>query len=354
MAQENTEGGVRFLATATSIALVLVFIVIAASAYLRLDQAGLGCADWPACYGLQLATPGAAVNQAVPEQSTVVFIVRIAHRLAAAGIGLLIVIIAIACIRTRRKWPAGTAIALVLVALVLFLAVLGRATQGSRLPAVTLGNLLGGMAMLALLWWLRLRIAHQTRTHHYSTDRRLALGAWIGLAILVLQIGLGAMVSAGYAAASCGTVPDCHGIWWPADWTFAAFNPWRDMIVHADGAWQSDAMRQALHMGHRFGAMVTAGCLLALVLLLLRRGGTRFVLGVYLLGLLLLQFALGLAAVIFQPSLLLVLAHNTVAALILIAVVSAIFYSRPADVASVSAACHMVTSKWPSGMNLKR
>jgi cytochrome c oxidase assembly protein subunit 15 len=345
MDQQYSEGGMRLLATATSIALVLVFTVIAASAYLRLDQAGLGCTDWPECYGLQLAAPGATVKQSVPEQSRVVVLVRITHRLAAAGIGLLIVIIVIACFRTRRNWPEGAAIAAVLVALVLFLAVLGRVTQGSRLPAVTLGNLLGGMAMLALLWWLRLRIAYQARTHHYSRDRRLAFGAWIGLAMLVLQIGLGAMVSAGYAAASCSTVPDCHGIWWSADWTFAAFNPWREANIPADGAWQSDPMRQALHMGHRFGAMATAGCLLALVLLLLRRGGTRFVLGLYLLGLLLFQFALGLAAVFFQPSLLLALMHNTAAALILIAVVSAIFYSRPADVASVSAACHMVTSK---------
>lgn len=342
--KKNSEGEMRFLATATSIALVLVFTIIAASAYLRLDQAGLGCDDWPACYGLQLAAPGAAVIQTVPKQSLVVVSVRITHRLAAAGIGLLIATIAVICFRSRRRWPKGMAIAAVLVALTLFLAVLGRATPGSGLPAVTLGNLLGGMAMLALLWWLRLRTAQ--REHVLCAgDRGLAFWAWIGLAILTLQISLGAMVSAAYAAASCTTVPDCHGIWWSADWTFAAFNPWWEVSIPAGGAWQSDPTRQALHMGHRLGALVAAGCLSWLALLLLRRSAGGSVLGLTLSGLLLFQVALGIAAVHFQLGLLLVLAHNTIAALLVLAVVSAIFYSRPAEVASVSAACHMVTSK---------
>ncbi|MFN7085755.1 MAG: COX15/CtaA family protein [Burkholderiales bacterium] len=335
----------HLLKAATSIALALAFAVIAASAYLRLDQAGLGCADWPACYGLQLMEPVATAKQAVSEQSLAVVSVRTAHRLFAAGIGMLIAIIAIVCFRTRHDWPEGVTIAAALVVLVLFLAVLGRATQGSRLPAVTLGNLLGGMAMLALLWWLRLRIVHQARGLHCGTNRRLTLWAWTGLTVLVLQVGLGAMVSTGYAAASCGTVPDCHGIWWPADWALSAFDPWHEVSISADGAWRSDPARQALHMAHRLGALITAGCLSVLALLLLRRGGVQRAWGLGLLGSLLLQVMLGLAIILFQPNLLLALLHNMVAALIVIVVVSAIFHSRPAEAAKVSEACQMVTSK---------
>jgi len=331
--------------TATSIALVLVFAVITASAYLRLEQAGLGCANWPACYGARLTAPGAAVMRTVAKPSMVVVSVRITHRVAAAGIGFLVIVITVSCLRSRRRWPEGAIIAVVLVALTFFLAILGRSTQGSRLPAVTLGNLLGGMAMLALLWWLYLQISDRNRPYCSTRDPSLIFWSWIGLAALVLQISLGAMVSAGYAAASCTTVPDCHGIWWSADWPLSALNAWREVNLVVGGSWQSDPVRQALHMAHRLGALTAVGCLTGLALLLMRRGGARLVLGLRLLGLLLLQVALGAAAVYFQPALLLVLAHNGVSALLVLVVVSAIHYSRSAEVANVSTACHMATSK---------
>lgn len=345
MDRQNSEGAMSLLATATPIALVLVFIVIAASAYLRLDQVGSGCADWPACYGARFAVPVTTVKGDALQPSLIVALVRITHRVAAAGIGLLVAVIAVSCFRARHNRPESMAIAVALVALTLFLAVLGWATQGSRLPAITLGNLLGGMTMLALLWWLWLRTVNRDRACGRGGDRRLAFWAWLGLVVLALQIGLGAMVSAGYAAASCMTVPDCHGAWWSAEWPLSAFNPWREASFSADGTWQSDPARQALHMAHRIGALAATGCLSWLAVLLLRRGGTGFALGLKLLGLLMLQIVLGAAAVYSWFGLPPVLLHNTASVFLVLTVVSAIFYSRPSEVASVSAACHMATSK---------
>lgn len=345
MTQPDYAGEDRLLATATLVALVLVFAVIVASAYLRLEQSGLGCAGWPACYGSQLAAPADAARQPVQEQSLVVVLVRFTHRMAAAGIGLLIMIIAILCIRARRDWPAGLAIAVALVVLLLFLALLGRLTQGTRLPAVTLGNLIGGMTMLALLWWLRLQCRGSGRVTSSRRDVRLAIWSWICLCALVLQIGLGALVSAVHAAASCVNLTDCHGILGSEHWTYDAFNPWREVFAPVDGAWQADHARQALQMGHRIGGLATAACLSLLARLLFLRGGACTALGLIFLVLLLLQILLGVAAVVFQPVLLLVLLHNVTAALLVLAVVSAIHHSRPAEAAEVSSACQMMTSK---------
>lgn len=309
------EAAARLIARVSAIAMGLVFVVIVASAYLRLTQAGLGCADWPACYG-------AATAEADPLAS----LVRGTHRIAASAVGFLVVLIAVVCWSLGRQWPAQAWVATLLAVLTVLLALLGRATAGSHLPAVTLGNLLGGMTMLGLLWWLRLQVTVTAIPR--KADPIVVLWAGLGLVLLVAQISLGGLVSANYALTSCATFPDCNGAWWPHDWPLAAFNPWREAIPPSVTALAPDPGREALHMAHRFGAAGVAVYLIGLALVLLRRGGRMAVWSSRLIAVIAVQLALGVAVLLLQPPLAAALAHNATAALLLLVLVGMIFQSK--------------------------
>lgn len=302
----------------------LVFVVIVASAYLRLTQAGLGCADWPACYGAATA-----------ETDPLASLVRGTHRIAASAVGFLVVLIAVVCWSLGRQWPAQAVVATLLAVLAVLLALLGRATTGTHLPAITLGNLLGGMTMLGLLWWLRLQVTVTAIPR--KADPVVVLWAGLGLVLLVAQISLGALMSAHYALTSCATFPDCNGAWWPRDWPLAAFDPWRDASPPSVTALAPDPGREALHMAHRFGAAGVAVYLIGLALVLLRRGGRMAVWSRRLIAVIVAQLALGVAVLLLHPPLAAAIAHNATAALLLLVLVAVIFQSRSAEVASVSA-----------------
>ncbi len=308
---------------------VLMYLVIVASAFLRLAQDGLGCADWPACYGA--IAPQAPGGGEVP---VLEMVMRVVHRIAAAGVGFAVIVIAVLCFRgggdRRRKWLAGA-----LLGLTVFLAVLGRATPGAVLPAVTLGNLLGGLLMLGLLWRLRLGVAGAAR---------VPASGWVrlGLVLLALQIALGASVSAFHAAASCATLPACHGEWLPSGGTVAALDPTRPRPALAGTSLAAEPARAALHMAHRFTAVLVLGYWGVLAMVRVRAaGGAATVLTA---GLLLAQGVTGAATVWLAVPLAAAVLHNALAALAVLAAVSA-SYSRLAEAASVSAACQMVISK---------
>ncbi|OGA53738.1 MAG: hypothetical protein A3F74_04945 [Betaproteobacteria bacterium RIFCSPLOWO2_12_FULL_62_58] len=318
------DAAARLIARVSAIAMGLVFVVIIASAYLRLTQAGLGCADWPACYG-------AATAAADPLAS----LVRGTHRIAASAVGFLVVLIAVVCWSLGRQWPAQALVAALLAVLTVLLALLGRATTGTHLPAVTLGNLLGGMTMLALLCWLRLQVTMTATVP--KADRMITMSAGLGLVLLVAQISLGGLVSAHYALTSCTTFPDCNGAWWPRDWSLAGLDPWREASPPSTTALAPDPGRQALHMAHRFGAAGVAVYLIGLAIVLLRRKERMAVWSRRLIAAIAVQLALGITALHLQPPLFAVLAHNATAALLLLVLVAVIFQSRSAEVASVSA-----------------
>jgi cytochrome c oxidase assembly protein subunit 15 len=295
---------------------VLVFIVIVASAFLRLAQAAEA---WP----------------------DAIVLVRFAHRVAAIGVGFLVLTVAVVCWSARRRQPGEAAAAGGLVALTIFLSVLGRATPGAELPAVTLGNVLGGMAMLGLLWWLRLA-AREARPP--AADFAARAFAWAGFGLIVGEIALGALVSASHAAASCTTLPDCHGYWWPGNATLTALDPRQIFEPLAGATPAADARRQALHMAHRFGAVLVLGywAILAVAMRARNQVSARVV-GVVTL-MLVVEAGLG-ATVVATGAILAAVAHNGWAALLLLAAVRAVFQSRLAEAAGVSAACHTVTSK---------
>lgn len=307
----------RLLARSATAGAVLVFVVLVASAFLRLAQAAEA---WP----------------------DAIVLVRFAHRIAAMGVSFLVLTVAVVCWSVRRRQTGEALAAAALVALTIFLSVLGRATPGSELPAVTLGNLLGGMAMLGLMWWLRLTV-RQVGTSSAAAVFAASALAWAGLGLIVIEIALGALVSASHAAASCTTLPDCHGRWWPADATLAALDP-RRVFEPLSGAAAGDAGRQALHMVHRFGAALVVGywAILAVALRVRKRVSARAVTAVALM--LLVEAVLG-ATVVGTGAILAAVTHNAWAALLLLAAVHAVFQSRLAEEASVSEACQTVTSK---------
>ncbi|MCC7487398.1 MAG: COX15/CtaA family protein [Burkholderiales bacterium] len=319
----------------------LTFVVVVTSAFLRLTRAGLGCDDWPRCYGVPFTFPVVPVSPGVRFMQAL-------HLLAAAGVAVLaLATVALSLARPRRR---ATVVAAALAgALTLFLASIGRVTPGSLLPAVTLANVLGGMTLVAVFGWIALG---ERAAPGGAGPRRLAAAAAIALALLGAQIALGTLLSANFAARACAGIAEC-GLS-PAEWNFAAFNPLtRPQPPAADAA--ADLPRRTLHMAHRWAGVLTAAWFLALAALMLRAGGVRLrALALALAGLPALQVILGLALVRFEVPLAAAVVHSGTSALLALAAVGALHHSRPAEAASVSAACQTVTSKQPAGRKRQR
>jgi len=210
-------------------------------------------------------------------------------------------------------WREGW-MALTLLALALFLAVLGRWSGGARVPAVNIGNLLGGFAMLAFCWRLHQQAGGAPAAPGKSPLRLLA---WLAVVILLAQIALGGLVSAGFAGLSCTGLPGCDANA-PVSMTLDALDPWREPLFAATTAPPANPAGAAAHMSHRYGAvaMVLAAALLAWSAL---RAGRRRAAWA-LLGLLGLEIALGVLLVSLSLPLPVALAHNLTAALLLAAV----------------------------------
>ncbi len=217
---------------------VLVLVVTSLSAYLRLSKAGVGCSDWPQCYGQSLRELQQGVAVSAEEQAATA-VARLVHRVAATGALLLVVTMVLVCLGTRPLLRDEGALAVALLGLALFLAVLGRWSSDARIPAVTLGNLLGGFMMVALS--VRLAVAGLA-----LEPPRLRL--WVGAALLAMlaQIALGGLVSASFSALSCGTLDDCLARAGQLGW--GALNPWREPMVHSMPSVNPDgALANLLH-----------------------------------------------------------------------------------------------------------
>ena len=271
----------------------LVLAIITLSAWLRLARSGIGCADWPACYGAvwQAAAPALPAGA---ETSATVLAVRLAHRvLAVAALVLIVVMLASAWPPRRHGWrPALEAGAL--LAVTLGLAVLGALGAQSLLPAVALGNLLGGFAMLAL----SLRLA-SGRPIDAGTGARVWL--WVAFGLVLLETALGGLASASGSLLACDGLTDC---WAKAqdDPAWSALNPW-----HAPALGGGAGVQWA----HRLGSWLVL-LLAAPLAWRLRPHDRRGAAAV--LACLLLQAALGPLMASAGYPMALVLAHNLLAA----------------------------------------
>jgi len=306
---------------------VLTFLVIVVGAYVRLKDAGLGCPDWPGCYGQLIGVPDEAHEVARAEQAFPGKSVdpgrawkEMFHRYLAGTLGLLVLAIAAIAWRMRGETGRTPWLATLLVAVVAFQATLGMWTVTMLLqPVIVTLHLVGGMAIFALLLWLALREINLPPAPA-ATARALRPWAAAGLAVLVAQIALGGWVSANYAALACADFPTCHGEWLPTMDFENAFHVLRELGVTAAGAPLSYEALTAIHWSHRLGALVTLVYVGFLALWALRNPQLRTV-GAALLVLLLAQAGLGIANVLLRLPLVLAAAHNAGAALLLAALV---------------------------------
>jgi heme a synthase len=304
-------------------AVVLTFLVIVVGAYVRLADAGLGCPDWPGCYGQLIGVPDEAhevarAERAFPGKTVDAGRARkeMFHRYLAGTLGLLVVAIAVIAWARRREIGRSPWLPTGLVALVAFQATLGMWTVTMLLkPAIVTLHLLGGMATFAVLLWIALReLGLEPAPADFA--RRVRPWAAAGLGVLVAQIALGGWVSANYAALICPDFPTCHDRWLP-DMDFGnAFHVLRELGVTASGAPLSQEALQAIHWSHRAGALVTLVFVGMLGLWAGRIPALRAAAAV-LLALLVLQAGLGVANVLMRLPLALAAAHNAVAALLL-------------------------------------
>jgi cytochrome c oxidase assembly protein subunit 15 len=294
------------------VAVALAFVVVVMGAYVRLSDAGLGCPDWPFCYGRPL--PAEIADQYALARAWK----EMGHRYLAGTLGVLIVALAVLAWRARRARWLATAI----IALVVLQATLGKWTVTMLLkPAIVTAHLLGGMGTLALLTWLAL--AQWPHAPARETDA-LRPSAAIALGVLIVQIALGGWVSANYAALACPDLPLCRaGAIPPLDFA-NAFHVVRDLGRTAQGELLSLDALAAIHWTHRVVALVA---LTVALFAAVRARRSLPAIGALVGVLVAVQFALGVANVALGMPLALAAAHNAGAALLLVALVVLNFFA---------------------------
>ena len=322
---------------------LLCFVVVVLGAYVRLNAAGLGCPDWPGCYGhvtpigaeQNVASQAAYPNRPLDAGKAWKEMI---HRYAAGTLVLIIVAIAALAIVNRRRKLLSMPYALALLATVVVQAVLGMLTVTWQLkPLIVTLHLVFGMTTLGLLWWLwlslpgrswggmamslpgsrsgggggasagTLRVAHQ-----------LAL---VGLAALAVQIVLGGWTSSNYAAVACPDFPTCQNSWWPHTDYRNAFVLWRGLGINYEGGVLDNPARVAIHLTHRLGAVAATLALgLASLFIVFQRTLSSALPAAYaVLAALALQLTIGLSMVLKAFPLRLTTAHTAGAALVLLA-----------------------------------
>ena len=305
-------------------AVLVTVALIMLGAYVRLSDAGLGCPDWPGCYGR--LSPDAAsmpIARAVAEQGGEHGPVSMGkawremlHRYVATSLGMLSLLIAFFAVRDRIRLKQAPTLALVLAAVVVLQGLFGMWTVTLKLkPAIVTGHLVGGLLTLGLLVWLWQRQMNLPRYLDAEPVAALRAPLAIGLALVCLQVLLGGWTSANYAALACSDLPTCQGQWWPPMNFGDAFQFMRDLGKTAQGEALPAAALTAIHVAHRIGALVVAVYLLWLARTLLRTGGVA-ALGVMLLAVLLAQLALGVSNVVFGLPLPVAVAHTGMAAIL--------------------------------------
>jgi cytochrome c oxidase assembly protein subunit 15 len=334
----------RWIRSLALAGLLLCFTVVVLGAYVRLTAAGLGCPDWPGCYGH--VTPLGAQSS---ESALAAYPLKpldvgkawreMIHRYAASTLGLIIIVITVLAFPTRRSRLVSLPLALALLATVVFQGVLGMLTVTWQLkPLIVTGHLVFGLTTLGLLWWLWLTLPRNSWGGTSSTGSggiavsattvEAARLAWrlalIGLIALALQIALGGWTSSNYAAIACPDFPKCQNAWWPQTNYRDAFVLWRGLGMNYEGGVLGNPARVAIHLTHRLGAFIATLTLsLAALTVLTRRVLAKFALPAWLvLAALLLQLTIGVSMVLRGFPLPLATAHTAGAALLLLSVLA--------------------------------
>jgi cytochrome c oxidase assembly protein subunit 15 len=289
---------------------LLAACVVVLGAWVRLTDAGLGCPDWPGCYGHVFPQTTHHFAQAVHEM---------VHRYFATTLGAIIAAL-LAWALYNRKYPAQP----VKPVIVLFLLVCIQGTLGMKTvtlllqPLIVTSHLLGGLTTLALLWWLSLTPDRRPLT---ASESGLLKFAVLGITVLAVQIALGGWTSSNYAAIACPDLPTCRRSWWPAMDFRDAFVLWRGLGIDYEGGVLADPARVAIHVTHRLGAVIAGLTLIAVGLRVVSRSSGRRLrfAGGLVISAVLLQFSIGVSTVHFGIPLILATLHNAGAAFLVVA-----------------------------------
>jgi cytochrome c oxidase assembly protein subunit 15 len=328
----------RWIRSLALAGLVLCFTVVVLGAYVRLTTAGLGCPDWPGCYG-HITPPShldiAENNQVFPNKPIDEGKAwrEMIHRYAASTLGLIIVALAILAFTTRRQRLVSLPLAWGLVAIVIFQGLLGMLTVTWQVtPLVVTGHLLFGLTTLSLLWWLWISLpqnswgtgAPAATATAVQSARLIWRLTFIGLLAVVIQIALGGWTSTNYADIACPDFPKCQNAWWPDADFRDAFVLWRGLGVNYEGGVLSIPARVAIHLTHRMGAVVAALTLTwAAITAVRRKTSITYVRPAYaVLVALALQLTIGITMVLRGFPLWLATAHTAGAALLLLSVLT--------------------------------
>ncbi len=314
-----------------AIATVLALVVIIIGAWVRLTDAGLGCPDWPGCYG-RITVPKAPDDVAkamsafphAPVDSGKAWR-EMLHRYLASALGLLIIALAVISWRNRHDISQQRVMPLLVLGMVLFQGALGMWTVTMLLrPAIVTMHLLMGLTTLALLAWMTLRHYCTGATYvRKPTEINLRPWAAAGLLVLAIQIALGGWTSTNYAALACPDFPTCQGQWIPDLEFEGAFHLVGHPGVNYEGGQLDHAQSVTVHYLHRIGAIVTLIYLGLIGILAVTRGGSvSRPAGIAMLALLTTQVSLGIGNVVLGLPLSVAVAHNGVAALLLLSLVA--------------------------------
>lgn len=335
-----SNSAMRWQRRLTLLAIVLTAVVIMLGAWTRLSDAGLGCPDWPGCYGhLDVRKAISYVserNTAEPGTYREAFktVPEMVHRYFASTLGLVILIIAALAWRNRRaqlgankteqQQPLWLPISLLVI--VICQGILGKWTVTMGLqPTIVMLHLLGGFTTMTLLCWLAAKLYNWPRFIHDSNVRTLKKLSSITIIVVLIQIALGGWTTANYAAVVCTELPVCEQGWKEHINFSDAFVFWgheHDKDDFEFGVLANDA-RTTIHVMHRFGALIVfiIGITLALRISLAANSGFYRRFGFTIAGLLVWQVCLGLGNIIFKVPLAMAVAHNFFAVVLLISLV---------------------------------
>lgn len=319
---------------AATFAVLLALFVVMLGAYTRLTDAGLGCPDWPGCYGkMVLPSADVALKEAqskfpqIPIESRKAW-TEMAHRYVAGTLGLLIFFIGLSVLRKRLQgYQLPWHLPLALFILVVFQAALGMWTVTLKLlPVVVMGHLLGGILIFACLSRFRVQMSRVSGQDLPQWRPWLRLG----VVIVLFQIALGGWVSSNYAGISCIGFPTCNGVWFPELYFAKGFNLFSPVGANYQGGLLDNEIRVSIQFIHRIGALVTAGYVLTLcTLILLKDNSKHLTRAAWLLAsLVVIQFVLGVLNVVYLLPIKVAVAHNGIAALLLAVIFSMLHFTR--------------------------
>ncbi|NAZ97722.1 COX15/CtaA family protein [Vibrio toranzoniae] len=317
----------KLLMLAMRVTILLTLTVIVLGAYTRLSDAGLGCPDWPGCYGkITVPSNTLAVNEAniqFPERALEAekAWIEMIHRYFAGSLGLLIFVVVAWCI---KKNITSVELPLLISATVIFQALLGMWTVTLKLmPVVVMAHLMGGFTLLSLLCLLYCRLSQfQSRFGDATYTSSLKAWALCGLLIVVGQILLGGWTSSNYAALVCTQLPICEGNWV----SYLDFKNAFDFAQHGHDNYEFGVLdypaRLTIHVMHRIGAIVATLTVLTVAYQLWKFGKVpQQKLSVVVVIVLFTQITLGISNVWFHLPIFVAVLHNLVAAMLLISMV---------------------------------